>query len=554
MTVDPRLVAFVRNLTPERRRLYLAEIDRIREKLACGDSLREFLKAAWPIFDPAPFLGNWHLDAIAEHLEAVSYGQIRKLLINVPPRHTKSISVSIAWPSWTWTLKPNPDFPLIGPQVKFMCLSYGDQLAIEHATTMLRLIQSEWYQRNWKDLVRIIKTGTEKFDTSAGGTRISASLQGTTTGRGGDIKILDDVHKVTEAESEIDRRKVIQTYDEALRSRVTDPKISAEVLVMQRVHADDLSGYWLEQGDDCVHLCLPAEYDPARHCVTVLGIDEEGREATWEDPRTREGELLWPDRFGKDELAPYRLNPYSWAGQWQQTPVPRGGGILKAEWWGMWENEKHWPIFDYILASLDGAFTKDKSNDPSALTIWGVYSDEHQRRRIMLVDAWREWLELHDLVTRVAKSCKAFKVDRLLIENKASGKSVAQELERVWANQTWGIDMIDPKSQDKEARVHSIVPLFTDGMEHNPRSYMINAPGAVGSDGLMRWRNFADMVIQEMAMFPRGKWDDLTDSSVQALRYLREMGLAELGWEIQQRRTDALKYRSPKATKPLYVA
>src|ERR1017187_7630358 len=99
---------------------------------------------------------------------------------------------------------------------------------------------------------------------------------------------------------------------------------------------------------------LPEEYDPDRKCVTVLG---------WEDPREIDGELLWPARFGREELAPFRLNPYSWAGQFQQMPVPRGGGILKAEWWGIYDNGNHWPVFDYILASLDGAFTKEKSND-----------------------------------------------------------------------------------------------------------------------------------------------------------------------------------------------
>jgi predicted phage terminase large subunit-like protein len=291
----------------------------------------------------------------------------------------------------------------------------------------------------------------------------------------------------------------------------------------------------------------------------------------WADPREEDGDLLWPERFGRAELEPYKQNPYSWAGQFQQMPVPRGGGILKAEWWGNWESEKHWPVFDYILASADTAYTKNTSNDPSAMTIWGVYTDENERRRVMLVDAWRKWLPLHGnapdrlphetekdyrmrsedswgLVEWIAYSCKQFKVDRLLIENKASGISVGQELERLFEREPWGVDLIDPKSQDKEARVHSIVPTFVDGV--------VVAPLWPPKDGDTQWTRpeWAAMVIAECSEFPRGKHDDLVDCVTMSLKYLRDIGLAQLGWEIQAERTDALKYKSRSQTKPLYVA
>jgi predicted phage terminase large subunit-like protein len=498
------------------------------DRAECEDRLITFLERSWPNYDPSIFIPGWHLNAIAEHLEAVAFGQIRKLLINIPPRSCKTILSSVAWPAWIWAQEPDAAYPLIGPQSSFLCLTYGDQFAMDTATTMRRLVLSRWYQERWGGRVQLAPDtmGKAKFDTTAGGSRISTSVGGATLGRGAGIKLLDDVHKIDEVESEVTRQGVIRTYDEALKSRVTDPKTSAEVIIMQRLHSDDLSGHVLEEGG-FVHLCLPAEFDDRRRCVTVLG---------WVDPREDDGDLLWPERFGRAELAPFKKNPYSWAGQFQQMPVPRGGGILKAEWWGDWEDEKHWPVFDYIVASLDGAYTEKRSNDPSALTIWGVYTDQNQRRRIMLVDAWREWLELHDLVTKIAKSCKTFKVDRLLIENKASGISVGQELERLFGREPWGIDLIDPKSQDKIARAHSVVPTFVDGVVVAPLS-----------------REWAQMVVQECADFPRGRHDDLVDSAVMSLKYLRDIGLAELGSEIQAARTDSLKYKSRSQTKALYA-
>lgn len=511
----------------------------LEERERLEGSLISFFEAAWPNFDPAPYVPGWHLEAIAEHLEAVSRGEIRKLLINVPPRHSKTLITSVAWPAWLWAQKPDPECPLMGPQVKFLCLSYGDQLAMDNATTARRLIASDWFQERWGSRVQIMtdQDAKNKFDSSAGGTRISAAIGAGILGRGGDIKILDDPHKSDEGNSEIARNKVIDRYKGTLKSRMTDPKTTAEVIIMQRLHESDLSGYVLETDPDFVHLNLPAEYDTGRHCQTSIG---------WEDPRTDQGELLWPARFGPAELAPFKRDPYEWAGMWQQTPSPRGGGILKREWWQLWDGEvaqrygldwddngrKEFPDFDIMIAFLDTAYTSKTENDYSALTVWGAWRDRQRNRKFMLVNAWQERLEFHDLVTKVGATSRKYRIDKLLIENKAAGISVGQEIQRLYGREEFGVELVDPKNQDKVSRAHSIVHLFSEGMVWAPET---------------KW---SDMVIDQCSSFPRGSHDDLVDTVTGALRWLRDAGIAERNEEAMGLLEDSARYRRP--AEPIY--
>lgn len=504
----------------------------------------EFFRGAWSSVDPSVLQTNWHHEAIAEHLEAVAYGQIRKLLINVPPRFTKTILASVMFPAWIWARSPDPDYPLTGPQAKFLCLSYSDQLSMDNATTARRLIGSEWYQKRWGSRVVIAsdQDAKNKFDTTAGGTRISASFGGSVLGRGGDIKIIDDPHKVDEAESEVTRESVLRTYDGTLKSRITDPHTSAEIVIMQRLHENDLAGHILDTDDAFVHLNLPVEYESTRHCVTSIG---------WQDPRQEDGELLWPDRFGPEELAPFKRNPYEWSGQWQQLPVPRGGGILKSEWWQIWDaveaakyslewseergKLKEMPAFDLVIASLDSAYGKKKENDYSAFTVWGSFIDRNKNRRWMLAFAWQARLEFHDLVERVAKDCKRYNVSRLLVENKASGQSVEQELRRAYARSAFAVQLVNP-TQDKIARAHSIVTLFTDKMIWIPDPDVID---------------WAALVINECASFPKAAHDDLVDSCTQALSWFRSVGYAERRDEREIDHQASMQFRK-RNTEPLY--
>src|SRR3954471_1986287 len=250
----------------------LAEIDQEQ----ATRSFREFVLQAWPIIEPStPFVPGWHIDAIVEHLEAVSYGQIRNLLINVPPRHMKSLLVSVLWPAWEW----------IGwPQRRWLYSSYAAQLSMRDSVKCRRLIESPWYQERWGD--RFALTGDQntkgRFENNRSGYRLSTSVGGAATGEGGDRVVCDDPHNVQEAESDSVRKGTLDWWDVVMSTRVNDPRSAAKVVVMQRCHQRDLSGHLLEQGG-WEHLYLPAEYKNAQQ-VTSIGFS---------DPRQEHWELLW---------------------------------------------------------------------------------------------------------------------------------------------------------------------------------------------------------------------------------------------------------------------
>src|SRR5215470_14376711 len=294
------------------------EID--RERAARG--FREFVRQAWVIVEPSTaFVPGWHIDAIIDHLEAVTRGQIRNLLINVPPRHMKSLLVSVFWPAWEW---------IRCPERRWLYSSYGAQLSIRDSVKCRRLIESPWYQRYWCERFRLTTDQNTKtrFDNDRSGYRIATSVGGAATGEGGDRIVCDDPHNVQEAESDSVRKGTLDWWDIVMSTRVNDPKTAAKVVVMQRCHQQDLSGHLLEQGG-WEHLCLPAEYEGPQ-CTTSIG---------WTDPRTEHGELLWPERFGPQEIESLKrsLGSYAAAGQLQQRPSPAGGGIFKRYWFRYWQ-------------------------------------------------------------------------------------------------------------------------------------------------------------------------------------------------------------------------
>ncbi len=535
-------------------RIKLAEgrAERLRraEKRFLEGSLIAFYKAAWHVVDPAPYQHNWHLDAIAMHLEAVAYGRIRKLCINIPPRHSKTLMCSVIWQIWCWIQEPDENYPLLGPQGRFMCLSYGDQLSLDNAILARRLVESDWFQERWGDRVQITddQDAKNKFDTTAGGSRISGSFRGVVTGRGAGVRIYDDPHKMDEVESPTVREGVIRIYDTTLKSRVTDPRSSAEVLIAQRGHMADLSQYFLKD-PEVVHLNLPAEYDSARKCATILG---------WEDPREEDGEPLWPARWGKKELAPYKRNDYEWAAQWQQMPRVRGGEIFRDDWWQPYvvPSDGHWDFSpDFAVASLDTAFKEKEENDYSALTVWWVYDHPKTKQtRIVLVDGWKKKLPLNGksvyrqqdedertylrraskewgLVEWVNFTCSKRSVDRLLIEDSARGHDVSKELQRLFGQATWGTLLV-PAKGEKWVRAHAVVDLFTNEMVFAPGEWVCAQHGARSKCECLpetfnwRWRDWAEEIISDICAYPRGEHDDVVDSMTMALRHLRDNNLA----------------------------
>jgi hypothetical protein len=252
------------------------------------------------------FIPGRHIDAIIDHLEAVSYGHIRRLLINVPPRHMKSLLVSVFWPAWEWTR---------WPERRFLYSSYAANLSTRDSLVCRRLIESPWYRARWGHI--FVLTGDQnvktRFENNRSGYRLSTSVGGSVTGEGGDRLVCDDPHKVDEVLSDSIRTATLDWWDTVMSTRVNDPKATAMVVVMQRCHQQDLSGHLLEQGD-WEHLCLPAEYEgPSR--ATSIGFTD------W---RKEPGELLWPERFGRKEIDDLKvsLGSYGAAGQLQQRPSP----------------------------------------------------------------------------------------------------------------------------------------------------------------------------------------------------------------------------------------
>lgn len=504
------------------------------------------------------------MQAICDHLEAVYTGEINRLLINVPPGFSKSMLTSVFFPSFCWANNPH---------LRFLCASHSQNLAIRDSTKMRRLIQSDWYQQRWGKEVTLTgdQNAKTKFENTKAGFR-EAVAAGSITGSRGDIVIIDDPHSVESAASEAMRASTAEWFLEAVPTRLNNPAESAIIVIMQRLHEEDVSGLILDKQLGYEHLMLPMEYEAERKCYTSIGF---------EDPREEDGELLFPERFPAEVVERDKrvMGPYAAAGQFQQRPSPKGGAIIKRDDWMLWSDEEAamhgvksaalYPPMDYIIASLDTAYTEKQENDASYLTIWGVWQRsaavamasisssggnrfEHVEERdtvpaVMLMHAKEMRLPIHgpdvermpgegDLSYRkrerdswglcewVTQLCNQFKVEKLLIEAKANGITVGQELKRLNRTNQWSVELVNPGAMDKVARAYAVQAAFTNGQVYCPD------------------RDWADKVITQCESFPKGKHDDAVDSTTQALRYLRERGLldrqediaARAAWEASQ--------------------
>lgn len=509
-----------------------AQVLREIERQECERSLLAFVVRMWPVVEPQTelVLGTV-LEAVCEHLEAVTRGDIVRLLINVPPGSMKSLLTDVFWPAWEWTTRP---------WLRYVAFSYSASLTERDNRKFLALVSSPVYRELWgpagrgKARFALVKQGETLVSNSVMGSKLATSVGGVGTGERGDRVIIDDPHNVKEAESEAVRTSTVEWFANAASNRLNDIKRSSIVIIMQRVHEEDVSGFVLSKGLGYTHLMIPAEFEQGRVIENDLG---------WSDWRSEEGESFWPDRYPPDVLATIKRTqtPFAYAGQYQQRPEPKGGGIIKSDWWRPWFG-KEYPIFDYTVASLDTAYGQKQENDLSALTIWGFYTDGQGVPRALLCYAWQDRVPLHELAETVAKHCTTLRVDRLLIENKASGISLGQEMHRLYGDASWGVQMINPGAQDKTARLHSVAHLFWEGL--------IEAPWKREKDGYeapMRW---AEMVIHQSATFPRGAHDDLVDSAVQALRHGRDMGCLTRGAERRAEADEAA--RQQPETKKLY--
>ncbi|WP_200863256.1 phage terminase large subunit [Rhizobium freirei] len=296
----------------KRVREIAADAERIR---ANCQSLTGFVREAWHVVEPAvDYVHGWHIDAICKHLEAVTAGDITRLLINVPPGTMKSLLCGVFWPAWEWGPKSKP-------QMRYLGASYSEHYAKRDNRRMRDLVASEWYQALWGDRVKLTRTGEMAFANTSTGSRQGVPFSRLTGGRG-DRVIIDDPHSVDGAESEAERLSTVRTFRESVPTRLNDPQRSAIVVVMQRLHEADVSGTILALGLGYEHLMLPMEFEPERRCRTSIGFV---------DPRTEEGELLFPQRFPRAvvERDKIPLGSYAVAGQFQQRPAPRSGGLFQ---------------------------------------------------------------------------------------------------------------------------------------------------------------------------------------------------------------------------------
>lgn len=300
-----------------RRRELMHSAEQVRARC---QSLAGFVREAWHVLEPnARLVWNWHLDALCEHLEAVTDGRITRLLVNVPPGSSKSLIVSVLWQAWEW-----------GPRglasLRYLTTSFNEGPVKRDTRKTRDLMLSHWFKALWPEIV-LSRTGETSFANTATGTREGVAF-GSLTSQRGDRLIIDDPHSTETAESDADRTATTRKFREGATNRLNDQERSAIVVIMQRLHEQDLSGVIQKLGMGYVHVCLPMEFEPARRCETLIGF---------KDPRQEEGELLDPVRFPRSAVDALKrdMGSYAYAGQYQQRPAPRDGGMFKRHWFGI---------------------------------------------------------------------------------------------------------------------------------------------------------------------------------------------------------------------------
>jgi len=446
-----------------------------RESVAVRDAilrqdLSSFIAKSFDTVAPGhDFAPNWHIDLLADYLQACQQGEIKRLVVNIPPRSLKSISVSVAWPAW-----------LLGhrPEGRILTASYSQHLAVKHSLDCRLLLQSGWYQRLFPR-TRIARDQNEKhrFTTTRRGFRLATSVGGTLTGEGGNLIIVDDPLNPKQAMSASARRQVNDWYRQTLMSRLDDPIQGAVVIVMQRLHPDDLTGFVLEQGG-WEQLCLPVQAPRSQR----FSITENNYHWPAED-------YLHPARHDKQTLARLQkeLGSHAFASQYLQAPVPAEGMMIQPGWLQYYTEPPH----GRCVHSWDTAIKTGQANDYSVCTVWLVTEDGYY-----LHDLWRARADYPSLKHQVMQMAERYPPEAILIEDKASGQSLLQELRRHTRLPVIGCM---PKA-DKVTRLAQVSALMESGRVFLPKS----ASWLAGLEA-------------ELFAFPASTHDDQVDSLTQCL-------------------------------------
>jgi predicted phage terminase large subunit-like protein len=457
-------------------------LSRVEYEIIVRNDLYTFIQRAFLELNPrVHFVPSPHIELIAANLEAAQRSERRRLIINLPPRSLKSHAATVAFPAF-----------LLGhnPSAQIICASYGQDLANKHSLDCRSLMASPWYKHIFSTRLAPHKQSVQEFLTTENGFRLATSVQGVLTGRGADFIIIDDPLKPDEAVSETQRNAVNNWYDHTLYSRLNDKQKGCIIIVMQRLHEDDLVGHVLEQEDwDIVRLPAIAEEDETHLIRSKFGTRVFRRAA---------GEALDPKREPLPVLEAIRstIGSYHFAGQYQQAPAPLGGGMVKLDWFKTYAPGDQPAKFEFVFQSWDTANKDTELADPSVCTTWGL-----KRKCLYLLGVYSRRLNYPDLKRAVKEQMARFRPKNILIEDKASGTQLIQELSR---DGMYGITRYEPKL-DKVMRLRSVTSTIENGFVYLPTEAV-----------------WLDAYLQEMAAFPKGKHDDQVDSTSQALDWVKD--------------------------------
>jgi predicted phage terminase large subunit-like protein len=452
-------------------KLRLAQIERNE---ACKNNFLRFVNAMWP-----DFISGRHHEIIANKLERVASGELKRLIINMAPRHTKSEFASFLFPAWMMGKNP---------RMKIIQATHTTELAVNFGRKTKNLIDSDEYKEIF-DTVRLASDSkaSGRWDTSAGGMYYAVGVGSNLAGRGGDLVIIDDPHSEQTAMSSSGFDDAWEWYTAGPRQRLQPG--GSIVLVQTRWSEKDMTG----------QLIRAMAKDPLADQWEVVELP-----AIFED-----GTACWPEFWSKDDLTAVRASiPLSkWNAQYQQNPTGEESAIIKREWWQKWEGEEV-PNLEYVIQSYDTAFSKRTTADFSAITTWGVfYPNESGAPGLMLLDSKKGRWDFPELKDIAFEEYKFWDPDTVIVEAKASGMPLTHELRAM------GIPVVNftpSRGNDKISRVHSVSPLFEAGMVWAPD------------------KSFADELIEETAQFPNGEHDDLVDSMTQALMRYRQGNFVQL--------------------------
>ena len=464
----------IKKLPPDVRKEFMKTFLKYQEKKKeskINSDFMSFVKHVWP-----EFVEGKHHKVIAEKFNQIAEKKIKRLIINMPPRHTKSEFSSFLLPAW-----------MIGknPKLKIIQSTHTTELAVRFGRKAKTLMDSQEYKEVFKTRLREDSQAAGKWETSQGGEYYAAGVGSAITGRGADLLIIDDPHSEQDALNADALERAYEWYTSGPRQRLQPG--GTIVLVMTRWNTKDLTGKLLQ---------------------AQKGAKTDQWEVIEFPAIMPSGEPVWPEYWKKEELEGVKasLSVGKWNAQWMQNPTSEEGSIIKREWWKVWDKD-YVPPLQHVIQSYDTAFLKKETADYSAITTWGVFHpDPDSGPNLILLDSVKERLEFPELRRKALEQYQYWKPETVVVEAKASGMPLTYELRKM------GIPVITftpSKGNDKHSRVNSVAPIFESGQVWAPDE------------------KFAEEVIEECAAFPYGDHDDLVDSTTQAVMRFRQGGFID---------------------------